>query len=127
MLNEILKRIEMRLEAVGLEPAAASLRAGLSKDAIRNLQRNAKRSESAGMSTSTLIQLAPVLETSAAWLLEGVDCGPENVPASARRLWAAWTLAANAPPAVQDRIAHFAEYQVNTYEKPLETATNPVA
>lgn len=128
MLIDILNRIESRLKAVKLEASAASDAAGLSKDAIRNIQRTVKRGkEEAGVSSTTLIKLAPVLQTTAAWLLEGVDCGPEQMPPSKRRLWSAWVLAANASPQVQDRIADFAEYQLMNYEKSLETAANPVA
>ncbi|ASY56462.1 MULTISPECIES: hypothetical protein [Sinorhizobium] len=128
MLNEILERIERRLEVVGLEPAVASVRAGLSKDAIRNIQRAVRSGKKgAGTSTETLTQLAPVLETTAAWLIEGVDCGAENLPPSMRRLWQAFASAAAAPEMVRDRIAHFAEYQLDNYAKSLETATNPVS
>lgn len=129
ILREILERIERRLEAVGLEPAVASVRAGLSKDAIRNIKRkvNQGEDEDAGTSTSTLIKLAPVLNTTAAWLLEGVEHGQENMPPSMRRLWAAVVAAANTSPDVQDRIAEFAEYQISRYAKSREIATNPEA
>lgn len=70
MLDDILKRIEERLDAVGLSAGAASEQAGLSRDAIRNIQRAAKTGRE-GVSTNTLMQLAPVLKTTAAWLLEG--------------------------------------------------------
>lgn len=126
MLNEILERIEDRLIVVGLDPAVASVRAGLSKDAIRNIQRAVKNGKpGAGASTTTLVQLAPVLETTASWLLEGVDCGSEQMPTSMRRLWEALALAADTSPEVQDRIAEFAEFQVARYAKSRETATNP--
>jgi hypothetical protein len=128
MLDQILNRIESRLEAVGLEPAVASVRAGLSKDAIRNIQRAVRSGKKgAGTSTETLIQLAPVLETTAAWLIEGVDCGAENLPPSMRSLWQTFVLTADAPDAVRDRIVAFAEYQLNNYAMSLETATKPVS
>lgn len=128
MISEILQRIESRLKAVNLEPAVASTRAGLSKDAIRNIQRAVKNgSERSGISTATLIQLAPVLETTAAWLIEGVDCGAENMPPSMRRLWSAFVAAADTSAEVQARIADFAEYQLSSYAKSRETATNPVS
>ncbi|MDO9416997.1 S24 family peptidase [Pararhizobium sp.] len=73
MLREILTRIESRLGAVELSAAAASAKAGLSKDAIRNIKRAIEDGkEEAGTSTSTIIKLAPVLGTTASWLLEGM-------------------------------------------------------
>jgi hypothetical protein len=126
MLREILNRIEQRLHVVGLTETAAARRADLSKDAIRNIRRAVESGkEEAGASTLTLTKLAPVLETSASWLLEGVESGLENVPPSMARLWAAIKLAAQASPAVQDRIADFAEYQLAVYAKSLEMATKP--
>lgn len=71
MLKEILERIEKRLEVVGMSAATASARAGLSKDAIRNIQRAVAEGKEAGASTQTLIKLAPILGTSASWLIEG--------------------------------------------------------
>jgi SOS-response transcriptional repressor LexA len=77
MLNEILERIHTRLEKLGLEAAKASAMAGLSKDAIRNIERAVKAGkEDAGTSTSTIMALAPVLKTTASWLLEAT--GPEE-------------------------------------------------
>ncbi len=40
-------------------------------DAIRNLKRAVKNGDRRGVTTETLAALAPVLKTSAAWLLEG--------------------------------------------------------
>lgn len=67
MENELLARIQERLKALKISPSQASLRAGLSKDAIRNLQRGS----TIGMRTQSLKALAPVLDTSVEWLLEG--------------------------------------------------------
>jgi transcriptional regulator with XRE-family HTH domain len=58
------QRILDRLEAVGLSPQAASLAAGLSRDAIRNVL----RARSPGATMATLAKLAPVLGVSVAWL-----------------------------------------------------------
>lgn len=69
---EVLSRIEQRLESLGLSASAASQRAGLSKDAIRNFQRSVRAGKTAGMSTLTLDKLAPVLKTTTSWLLDGV-------------------------------------------------------
>lgn len=71
MLDPILKRIEERLEALNLSPRAASLKAGLSGDAIRNIQRAVQTGRD-GASTSTIVKLAPVLHTTAAWLIDGL-------------------------------------------------------
>lgn len=70
-LAEILARIESRLKAVGLSAHAASL-AAKRPDAIRNLKRAVKNNDRRGITTETLIALAPVLKTTPAWLLEGV-------------------------------------------------------
>lgn len=70
MLDHILERIDQRLSALNMSAGAASLKAGLSRDAIRNIQRAVEAGRE-GVSTTTLLSLAPVLETSAAWLLDG--------------------------------------------------------
>jgi Peptidase S24-like len=69
-LENILARIEDRLKEVGLSAHAASV-AAQRPDAVRNLQRAVKNHDRRGMSTDTLVALAAVLETSAAWLLDG--------------------------------------------------------
>lgn len=71
MLTDVLRRVETRLEALGLSPTAASKQAGLSGDAIRNLQRAAREGRRQGVSTRTITALAPVLETNIGWLLNG--------------------------------------------------------
>ncbi|HYP57944.1 MAG TPA: S24 family peptidase [Beijerinckia sp.] len=70
-LEDVLFRIESRLTALGLSAHAASL-AAKKPDAIRNLKRAVKNGDRRGITTETLISLAPVLKTTAAWLLEGV-------------------------------------------------------
>ncbi len=77
-LEDVLTRIESRLEALGLSAHAASI-AAKKPDAIRNLKRAVKNGERRGVTTETLIALAPVLKTTAAWLLEGVgEATPGN-------------------------------------------------
>ena len=71
-LQDVLTRIESRLEALGLSAHAASL-AAKKPDAIRNLRRAVQNGERRGVTTETLRALAPVLQTTAAWLLEGAD------------------------------------------------------
>lgn len=71
MLSEVLARIEARLAAVGISATAASVKAGLGQDAIRNMRRAVETGDRKGVSASTLVALAPVLQTTASWLLEG--------------------------------------------------------
>lgn len=71
MLRDVLSRIDRRLRATGQTATAASKRAGLGEDAIRNLRRAVERDDRVGISTNTLTALAPVLGTTASWLLEG--------------------------------------------------------
>ena len=70
-LEDIVARIESRLKGVGLSAHAASL-AARRPDAIRNLKRAVKIHNRRGITTETLVALAPVLKTTAAWLLEGI-------------------------------------------------------
>lgn len=69
-LADILSRIESRLKVVGLTARAASLAAG-KPDAIRNLKRAVQSGQRQGVSTATLVALAPVLQTTVEWLLTG--------------------------------------------------------
>lgn len=69
MLTDVIQRIEERLKVVGKSAAAASREAGLSEDAIRNMQRAAKNGSRKGVSTRTLAQLAPVLGTTVGYLM----------------------------------------------------------
>lgn len=71
MVKDVLDRVELRLKAVGLSAKAASLKAGLSEDAIRNMRRAAKDPSRGGVSTRTLQLLAPTLKTNAGWLIDG--------------------------------------------------------
>ena len=71
LLQDVLSRVESRLAVVGLSAHAASL-AAKKPDAIRNLRRAVQNNDRRGITTETLAALAPVLQTSAAWLLEGV-------------------------------------------------------
>jgi Peptidase S24-like len=87
-LEDVLTRIESRLRAVGLSAHAASL-AAKRPDAIRNLKRAVKNNDRRGITTETLMALAPVLKTTAAWLLEGVgDPTPGNTVQVAGRIGA---------------------------------------
>ena len=74
-LKDVLTRIESRLKALGLSAHAASL-AAKKPDAIRNLRRAVSNGDRRGVTTETLNALAPVLQTTASWLLEGVGGTP---------------------------------------------------
>lgn len=83
MLSDVLNRIHQRLAALGKSGHSASKEAGLSSDAIRNLERAVREGRRSGVSTKTIAALAPVLQTSVAWLLEGEgteEATSETVP-----------------------------------------------
>ncbi len=69
-LAEVLERIETRLKVLKMTENAASQAAG-KPDAIRNLRRGVQSGARKGISTATLAALAPVLKTSAEWLMTG--------------------------------------------------------
>lgn len=71
MSHDVLARVQQRLEVVKLTESAAALKAGLSDSAIRNVRRALKNGKDAKFSARTLEALAPILETTAAWLIEG--------------------------------------------------------
>jgi len=71
MLKDVVTRIESKLEQKGLSASKASELAGLSRDAIRNLQRSVNEGRPGGASTRTITALASVLDVSPAWLLSG--------------------------------------------------------
>lgn len=78
-LQDIMARIQQRLDTLGMSASAASKAAG-KPDAIRNLQRAIEQENGRqGMSTATLNALAPVLRTTAIWLL--AEAGPEELGA----------------------------------------------
>lgn len=74
MNKEIIERIEKRLKIVGLSAMAASMKAGLSKDVIRNW----KRDPDLMPTTRSLMALAPVLETTVNWLLYEIEEGEQS-------------------------------------------------
>lgn len=76
MANDVLGRIEERLQAVGLSASAASTISGLSPDAIRNMQRSAKKGRP-NVTLETLEKLAPTLQTTVGWLASGTGTGDE--------------------------------------------------
>jgi phage repressor protein C with HTH and peptisase S24 domain len=85
MLKDVLDRINKRLKVVHLSESKAAREAGLSADAIRNMRRKLEHGDgAAGASIRTLDKLAPVLKTTAAWLLE--ESGPEEGNARAETI-----------------------------------------
>lgn len=79
----IISRIDERLRALApvgerkLSDNAASLRSGLSRDAIRTLRRQLASGQQAGIRTETLEKLARGLMTTPHWLLR--EEGPESL------------------------------------------------
>lgn len=73
MLEDVVNRIEERLKALGISATKASKQAGLSEDAIRNMKRALESNDRKGVSTRTISALAPVLQTTTSWLLDGID------------------------------------------------------
>lgn len=72
MLKDVLDRVEQRLLAENLSASAASKKAGLSEDAIRNLRRAVTdKNGRQGVTTRTIAALAGALGTNADWLLTG--------------------------------------------------------
>ena len=71
-LKEIVRRIEHRLDVLGIKAATASRQAGLSGSAIYNLQRGARgKIPTKGGNAATFTALARVLQTSSNWLTTG--------------------------------------------------------
>jgi hypothetical protein len=118
-LEEVLARIEIRLKAVGLSAHAASL-AAKRPDAIRNLKRAVKNNDRRGITTETLMALAPVLKTSAAWLLEGV-----GDPASGNLVRVIGRIGAGAE--IQPEFEQISPESVYEIEVPFPVSTDAVA
>src|ERR1700722_4977068 len=70
-LQEIVNRIDQRLESLGINALEAERRAGR-RDAIRNMRRAVVRGKG-GVTMRTLDALAPALSTTSEWLLTGQD------------------------------------------------------
>ena len=74
LLKDVLERVESRLKALNMSAHAASM-AAKKPDAVRNLRRAVQNGERRGITTDTLSALAPVLQTTASWLMEGTPEG----------------------------------------------------
>lgn len=86
MIQDVLNRVEERLEALGMSAQAASIAAGLSKDAIRNMRRAANKGDRSGVSTKTINALAKALETTPGWLMTGDGSPNDTVTPSANAI-----------------------------------------
>ena len=77
LLKDVLDRVESRLKALNMSAHAASM-AAKKPDAVRNLRRAVQNGERRGITTDTLSALAPVLQTTASWLMEGTADVPQT-------------------------------------------------
>lgn len=71
MLDEILERVDRRLDAVGLTAAEACVKAGLSRSFLTLTRRAAGNGSAHGGSVALFGQLAGVLGTTVGWLIDG--------------------------------------------------------
>ena len=77
--TDVYRRVTRRMEKLGLTEYAASVKAGLSKDAIRNIRRASDgpgKNRRGDVATRTVEALAPALKTTPWWLMWGI--GPED-------------------------------------------------
>lgn len=73
-MGSILKRLSARREELGLSEQALSLKAGMSKDGLRNWRRRfEKGDETAGANVGSISKVASVLGVTELWLLHGLD------------------------------------------------------
>lgn len=80
-MMDILNRISERASKLGLTDNALSLRAGLSRDGIRNWRRRTENGEeAAGATISALAGVAQALQVSETWLIHGIGDQPEPSP-----------------------------------------------
>ena len=118
-LEDILTRIESRLKALDLSAHAASL-AAKRPDAIRNLKRAVTNNDRGGITTQTLTALAPVLKTTAAWLLDGV-----GDPASGNIVRVVGRIGAGAE--IQPELEQISPESLYEIEVPFPVSTEAIA
>ncbi|CAH1670584.1 MULTISPECIES: S24 family peptidase [unclassified Chelatococcus] len=86
MSSDIRERLQQRLDELGLSMRAASLKAGMSADAIRDIFRK----DSSSPSLRTMERIAIALETTAEWLAFGIGnpapSGATAAPLASNRL-----------------------------------------
>ncbi|PWJ93576.1 hypothetical protein C8D77_101255 [Mesorhizobium loti] len=101
-----------------MNESQAAKMAGLGVDGIRNTRRRiGSGKEDAGVSSTTLAKLAPVLQTTAGWLIDG--SGPEQMPNEKLRM--VLIEASAFPTEIQERIVDFANFQMSNQQR-RETA-----
>lgn len=71
MSQDLLRRIQIRLDKTGLSESGAPKLAGMSDSTIRNMRRDIEAGKSRSMSAATVEKLAAVLRTTSHWLLTG--------------------------------------------------------
>jgi SOS-response transcriptional repressor LexA len=117
--GDVLARIDRRLRAVGLSAHAASLAAG-KPDAIRNWKRAFKKTGRFGFNTETLTALASVLQTSEAWLRDGVwDPASDNLVRVVGRI--------GAGAEIQPEFEQFSPDSPYEIEVPFPVSTDAIA
>lgn len=78
-MRDVLDRIERRRKQLGLSEQALSVKAGLSKDGIRNWRRRLNNGdESAGANATSISKVAAALDVSEIWLMHGI--GDDSAP-----------------------------------------------
>lgn len=70
-ISAILRRIQERLDVLRFSAAGAGVKAGLSSSAIRNWQKKRDGKSGSAPTVESISRLAPVLQTSVTYLLEG--------------------------------------------------------
>jgi len=72
-MKAILDRIDQRLQFLKMSRQAACLKAGLSRDAIRNWERALARDPNAKPNVASIEKLAAILQVSVNWILTGAQ------------------------------------------------------
>lgn len=83
-IQKIWSRIERRLRILSKTVEEANREARLGKGTLQNIKRGAKGDiKTKGVTTTTLQKVAPVLDTTVTWLMEGT--GPESLDPAERK------------------------------------------
>ncbi|GLK65667.1 XRE family transcriptional regulator [Paracoccus kondratievae] len=78
-MKDILRRISERRAQLGISENALSIKAGLSRDGIRNWRRRTERGEeAAGATITALAGVAGALGVTETWLIHGIGNSPEK-------------------------------------------------
>jgi len=79
-MKQILERISLCRDSVGISERALSLAAGMSADAIRNWRRKVDKGDEPGANTRSIEMVANALGVSREWLLTGLEDGEITRP-----------------------------------------------